>query len=165
MSAMILIVSLACDGKLVIYVGDGLEGEWQAEFSAQYFGQATPEDGDGSYTIAHTSRLSISDGSLEVFIDPPIPPLFGWGESQAYWSCLYFISDDSLILTSAETSEEIERYKFEISGDTLHLYYIPQSSDPADSMMVAIPLYGGLPWGRAFMWHSGDFVRLRGGSD
>ena len=25
--------------------------------------------------------------------------------------------------------------------------------------LAAMPLYGGLPWGRAFMWHAGDFFR------
>jgi len=159
--AAILLLT-GCSGEIGLNSDQRLRGQWYAEFVGTYFSMTvTPEGGENQYTLNHESRLGFSDGYFEVFIEPPVPPLFGNGESYSCFSCLYSISGDTLIFSDQSTGDEIERYSFNVSGDTLSLSYLPLVIAEGDGETIAaVPLYGGLPWGRSRMWHAGEFFRL-----
>jgi hypothetical protein len=156
--ALILLVS--CQFRMSFNPEDGFEGRWHAEFTAIYIGTMVPET-DSVLTINHSSDMYFKDGRFEVVLDPPAPPLLGgMGEYSEFWSGDYSVTHDTLIMIDDLNEDAIERYKFEIRGDTLSLAYIPSIMHAQDGeVLSAIPLYGGLPWGRAFMWHAGDFYR------
>jgi hypothetical protein len=155
-----LIFLVSCQFRMSFNPEEGFEGHWHAEFTAIYIGAIIPET-DSVLTINHSSNMYFKDGEFEVTLNPPAPPLLGgMGEYNEFWSGNYTIANDTLIMIDDLNEDAAERYKFEIRGDTLSLAYIPFIMHAQDGeVLTAMPLYGGLPWGRAFMWHAGDFYR------
>ena len=150
-----------CSGEKALNPGDVLRGEWHSEFTASYYPTVVIQEGGRDwYRLTHESIITFSNGRLEVFVDPPVPDLFGLGEEQSYLSCRYSVSKDTLTLLDYVSGEEIESYTFSIADDTLKLAYIPLIVEQGDDFIVAMPIYGGIPWGRAHMWHAGDFFRI-----
>lgn len=151
---------MACSGRLSFNPEDGLEGHWHAEFSATYLGVIMPEAG-GELVINHNSDMYFADGRFEITLDPPAYQMPGGVYLyNAIWKGNYSVSYDTLFMTNDLNPDLTERYHFRISGDTLTLSYIPIIVQEQDGKVLAeIPMYGGLPWGRAFMWHAGEFHR------
>jgi hypothetical protein len=156
---LVLMISGCSDYKAVIHSGEGIEGTWNTEFTATYFDNSgIPEDDGDTYNLTHTSTMILKDGQFDITLDPAVPPFWGFNPPRSHWEGDYFFEDDYLVMIERNVIDMEDIYRFRLSGDTLNLILNYNNHPDNDSIMV-IPFYGGLPWGRAQLWHGGYFLR------
>lgn len=156
--AIAIVVICACSGKLTLSPEFTINGSWITEFEATHYQTiAYPEDPDPSYTLTHTSTMRFDNGNFMITVNPPVPPFYDMWVTDSVWTGQYFIEGNELTLAADDISEV---YTFEIAGDRLGLSLkIENHVDENGQTYVVMPIWGGLPWGRAMLCHGGSFKR------
>jgi hypothetical protein len=154
----LIMAAYGCSDKLSLYPESMINGTWIVEFEATHYKQITyPEDPDPTYILTHTSTLQFNDGNFAINVDPPVPPFCNMWAYDSIWKGRYFIDGSELTLAADNITEF---YNFEIAGDTLRLSLkIENRVDENGDSYGVMPIWGGLPWGRAMLCHGGSFIR------
>jgi hypothetical protein len=150
-----------CSDRLSLNPEFTINGTWITEFEVTHYNIITyPEDTDPSYTLTHTSTLRFDKGEFTVRVDPSVPPFYDMWVTDSVWEGQYFIEGDELTLAADCDYDITEVYTFEITGDTLRLSMKMENRvDKNGYAYVVMPIWGGLPWGRAMLCHGGSFTR------
>jgi len=159
---LLMIVFLGgCSDRLSLSPEFSINGAWIAEFEVTHYNIITyPEDPDPSYSLTHTSVLIFENGEFTIMVDPPVPPFYDMWAADSVWEGRYFIEGGELFLAADYDYDITEVYTFEIKGDTLRLSMKMENRvDKNGYAYVVMPIWGGLPWGRAKLCHGGSFMR------
>lgn len=161
---ILFVAVFSCSDRLSINHGSMINGTWIAEFEVDHYDPIQFPDGSSgpSKIVIHTSTMTFMNGEFIIRIDPPVPPFFNMWATDSVWEGQYTIAGDELILMAERDSEiEInEIYTFRIDDDILSLgaKFDNRINDDGNTYMI-VPIWGGLPWGRAKLCHGGSFAR------